>query len=102
MQSPIVVSSLAEEYRCLDRWFGTYRLLGRGIEYASEGRVFDVLDVGVQGNKIYRVTFDATKIRPMAPAAAALPSPNTMPSWVFPAVIAAGVVGLVYLSKRRR
>lgn len=70
--NPVVIQTLADEFNHLNQWFGAgkYRLANRSISYGPNGRVYDVLTIATP-KQMYRVLFDATRIRPPAPAGAA-------------------------------
>ena len=101
------VSTLAEEYAYLDQWYGPgqWHLTARNLQY-HQGRAYDVLDIFVKSRRPgwaperYRIPFDATKIRPLAPAGDPL-SPSPSGSWVLPAAILLGAIGFLYAIKRR-
>lgn len=103
--TPVVIQTLGDEYTHLDQWFGAgrYRLVNRSIAYGPNARVYDVLIVATP-NQRYRVLFDATCIRPPAPAGAAQSSlspasPSFSRVLLWTAVLGGGALLLYYAHK---
>lgn len=97
---PVIATTLGDEYRYLDQWFGPeqYRLAGRKLEY-RDGRAYDVLDV-IANNQLMTLKFDATAFRPRAPENTHTDTIGIPGGLLIPVAVLAAIIGYQWFKER--